>query len=181
MSVCQRNPSASQNWSYRPLSLSTIEPIDHWAYQPSSLSTIEPINHRAYQPLSLLTIKPIDHQAFWPSSLSTIKPIDCGVDCYEKSNCPDLEWWKSFKYVPCLLCKISQANSQYSATERPSNIWPILNLSQSFYPIIISIYIHIRQSYDIIQSYSTKLYWIYVHWYHFWTNFYPSRCRGGTW
>ena len=34
--VYHRNPSASQNCSYWPLSLSTIEPIDHWAYQPST-------------------------------------------------------------------------------------------------------------------------------------------------
>ena len=76
LSVCHRNPSASQNCSYRPLSLSTIEPIDHWAYWPSSLSTIKPINHQAYQPSSLSTIKPIDHQAYWPLSQSTIEPTD---------------------------------------------------------------------------------------------------------
>ena len=76
MSVCHRNPSASQNCSYQPLSLSTIEPIDHWAYQPSSLSTIKPINHQAYRPSSLSTIEPINHQAYQPSSLLTIEPIN---------------------------------------------------------------------------------------------------------
>ena len=97
LSVCHRNPSASQNRSYRPSSLSTIKPIDHQAYRSSSLSTIEPIDHWAYRPLSLstiklidhqaylpsslrpsslLTIEPITHQAYHPSSLSTIKPID---------------------------------------------------------------------------------------------------------
>ena len=69
MSVCDRNPSASQNCSYRhrayqPLSLSTIEPIDHQAYRPSSLSTIKRINQQANHPSSLLTIEPIDHWAF---------------------------------------------------------------------------------------------------------------------
>ena len=59
-SVCHKNPSASQNCSYQPLSLSTIKPINHQAYWPSSLLTI-----------SLLTIKPINHQAHWPLSLST--------------------------------------------------------------------------------------------------------------
>ena len=44
-SVHHRNPSASQNCSYRPSSLLTI-----WAYRPLSLSTIEPIDHRAYWP-----------------------------------------------------------------------------------------------------------------------------------
>ena len=40
MSVClsvhRQNPSASQNCSYRPSSLSTIKPIDHQAHWPSS-------------------------------------------------------------------------------------------------------------------------------------------------
>ena len=76
-SVSYQNPSASQNHSYWPLSLS-IEPI---AYRPLSLLTIEPTDHWAYQsltyqPLCILTIKPIDHQAYRPSSLFTIKPID---------------------------------------------------------------------------------------------------------
>ena len=65
LSICNRNPSASRNCSYRPSSLSTIEPIDHRAYQPSTLPTIKPIgiDHRAYRPSSLSTIKPINHQA----------------------------------------------------------------------------------------------------------------------
>ena len=67
MSVCQsvrnKNPSASQNWSIRP--------INHQAYQPSSLLIIEPINHQAYQPLSPLTIESID---LW-SSFATFKPF----------------------------------------------------------------------------------------------------------
>ena len=66
--IYHQNPSASQNSSYQPSSLSTIEPIDHLAYRPSSLSTI---NHRAYWPSSLSTIKPINHWAYQPSSLST--------------------------------------------------------------------------------------------------------------
>ena len=66
LSVCHQNPSASQNCSYQPSSLSTIEPFDHQAYQPSSLSTIEPINHQAYQPSSLSTIEPIIHWAYQP-------------------------------------------------------------------------------------------------------------------
>ena len=76
-SVSHRNPSASQNCSCRPLSLSTIEPIDHWAYQPLSLLTIEPIksiNHHAYWPssLSYVSSNPINHQAHWPWSLLTL-------------------------------------------------------------------------------------------------------------
>ena len=39
-SVSHKNPSASQNCSYRPSSLSAIKPINHWAYRPSSLSTL---------------------------------------------------------------------------------------------------------------------------------------------
>jgi len=61
-----QSPTASQNCSNWPSSLSTIQPIDHPAYQPSSLLTIKPIDHRAYRPLSLSTIEPIDHQAYWP-------------------------------------------------------------------------------------------------------------------
>ena len=64
-SVHHKNPSSSQNCSYQPSSLSTIEPIDHQAYWPSSLSTIKP-----------------DHQAHWPSSqftsglfFATFKPL----------------------------------------------------------------------------------------------------------
>ena len=76
LSVCHRNPSASQKSSYRPSSLSTIEPIDHWAYHPSSLSTIKPIDHQAYWPSSLSTIEPIDQWAHWPLSPSTIKPLN---------------------------------------------------------------------------------------------------------
>ena len=81
MSVCQSVcPSVTKtpqplriapigHQAYRPLSLWTIEPINHRAYWPSSLSTIEPlritpINHQAYQPLSLLTIEPIDHWVY---------------------------------------------------------------------------------------------------------------------
>ena len=47
LSVCHRNPSASQNCSYWPPSLSTIKPIDHPANRPSSQSTIKPMNHQA--------------------------------------------------------------------------------------------------------------------------------------
>ena len=67
-SVCHRNPKASQNCSYWPLSLLTIKPFDHRAYPPSSLLTIKPFNHQAqaYRPSSLLTIEPIDHQAYRP-------------------------------------------------------------------------------------------------------------------
>ena len=66
LSVCNKNPTASQNCSYQPLSLSTIEPINRWAYQPASLLTIKPINHRTYQPSSLSTIKAINHQVCQP-------------------------------------------------------------------------------------------------------------------
>ena len=76
LSVCQSITKTSFSelllW---PLSLSTIEPIDHWTYQPLNLSTIEPINHWAYQPLSLSTIEPIN-QAYQQLSLSTTKCIN---------------------------------------------------------------------------------------------------------
>ena len=75
-SVSHQNPSASQNWSYQPLSPLTMEPINHQAHWQSSLSTIKPIDHQAYWPSSLLTIKPIDHWVYRTSSLSTIKPIE---------------------------------------------------------------------------------------------------------
>ena len=39
LSVCNKNPSASQNCSYWPSSVSTIEPINHQDHWPSSLST----------------------------------------------------------------------------------------------------------------------------------------------
>ena len=79
MSVCLSVTETPQSlriatighWAYRPLSLSTIEPIDHWAYWPSSLSTIEPINHRAYRPSSPSTTEPIDLR----SSFVTFKPF----------------------------------------------------------------------------------------------------------
>ena len=40
LSVCHRNPSASQNCSYCPSSLSTIEPINLW----SSFATFKPFS-----------------------------------------------------------------------------------------------------------------------------------------
>ena len=79
LSVRNQNPSASQNCSYWPLSLSTIEPIDHWACWPLNLLTIGPSNHQAYRPSSLSTIKPINHWPFAPidlwSSFATFKPF----------------------------------------------------------------------------------------------------------
>ena len=74
-----------------------------------------------------------------------IEPFLCSrkvlyrLDCYVKWKWHDLEWWQGFKYVSHLLCKISLANSQYSATERHKNIWPIFNFSRSFYPIVFNI------------------------------------------
>ena len=79
----------------------------------------------------------IIHTNIFQSRIMREKHIDRYIiDCYMKSKCPDLEWWQGFKYVSCLLCKISLANSQYLAMEGPKNSWPILNLSRSFYPII---------------------------------------------
>ena len=40
LSVRYKNPSASLNCSYRPSSLSAIQPINHRAYRPSSLLTL---------------------------------------------------------------------------------------------------------------------------------------------
>ena len=59
LSVHHKNPLASQNCSYQPLSLSTIEPINHQAYRPSSLLTIEPIDlwssFATFKPFGLFT------------------------------------------------------------------------------------------------------------------------------
>ena len=119
MSVCpsvrNKNPSASQNHSYRayqPSSLSTIEPINHRAYRPSSLLTIEHIDHRAidyraYQPLILLTIESIDHQVYWPSSLSTIEPINRLA--YQPLSLPTLVLLsRLLSLLACLDCRYPQ-------------------------------------------------------------------------
>ena len=81
-SVWYQNPSASQNRSYRLLSLSTIEPIDHQAYQPSSLSAI-----------GLSAIVPLDHHAYLPLSLSCIS---------ENDEIPCTFRWKSCRYQTLL-------------------------------------------------------------------------------
>ena len=55
LSVSHPNPSASQNCSYQPSSLSTIKPINHQAYQTSSLSTIKPIDHQVCRLMDRVT------------------------------------------------------------------------------------------------------------------------------
>ena len=37
----------------------------------------------------------------------------------------NLKQWKGFQYDPCPMCNISLANSKYSFTERPLNIFII--------------------------------------------------------
>ena len=118
-SVSHQNPSASQNWSYQPLSPLTMEPINHQAHWQSSLSTIKPIDHQAYWPSSLLTIKPIDHQAYRPSSLLTIKPID------HRAN------W------PSSLLSLSTIKPIDHQFYRPLSLWTIEPIDQrAYWPMV---------------------------------------------
>ena len=75
MSVCQsvrnKNPSASQNWSYWLLSLSTIKSIDYLAYWPLYLSAIWPA-FATSKPFCLVSLFPF---VWWFLFLKSLRPL----------------------------------------------------------------------------------------------------------